>query len=278
MSRAPAMFTTMSMPNDSAPQSRARCSPSRQPSGKPARPSRAAPTEQPTNGLITAPAPLPASERVAERAQALAALHEQIRACRRCVAAGYLAQANSVAGYRGRIGDRVLLVGQAPGHLSVERQRPFSGPGGRVLDGWLQRAGYAPGALHREVYIAALTRCDPGKHLHGGGDRKPSPGELELCRPFLLRELELVRPRAILLVGGMAIAAFLGPVRLEDVVGSYVERGGVYLLPLPHPSGVSRWLNAPAHQALLERGLAHLARWRAAWVVEDAAADTAGAG
>jgi uracil-DNA glycosylase len=134
-----------------------------------------------------------------------------------------------------------------------------------VLDRWLQQAGFAPGALHREVYISALTRCDPGKSPRGGGDRKPSPPELALCRPFLLRELELVRPRALLLVGGMAIAAFLGAARLDDLVGTAVERNGAHLLPLPHPSGVSRWLNDPAHQALVDRALAHLGRWRVEW-------------
>jgi len=223
----------------------------------------------PMRPIVDVPPPLPAGERAEERARALARLHEEMWACRRCVAAGHLERADSVAGFRGRVGDRVLLVGQAPGHLSVERGRPFSGPGGRVLDGWLRRAGFAPGALHREVYISALTRCDPGKAARGGGDRKPSPPELALCRPFLLRELELVRPRAILLVGGMAIAAFLGPARLEDVIGTFVERNGVYLLPLPHPSGVSRWLNDPAHQALHARALASLAGWREAWEAED---------
>jgi uracil-DNA glycosylase len=201
-----------------------------------------------------------------------------MQACRRCVEAGYLVRANAVAGYRGRIGDRLLIVGQAPGHLSVERGRPFSGPGGRVLDGWLQRAGFAAGALHREAYISALTRCDPGKNPHraeDGGDRKPSPAEVALCRPYLLAELELVRPRAILLVGGMAIAAFLGPARLEDVIGEYVECNGVHLLPLPHPSGVSRWLNEAAHQALLGRALCHLSRWREEWVREERGPDTA---
>lgn len=221
-------------------------------------------------GLVAVPPPLPAGERARERARALERLHEEMWACQRCVAAGHLARADSVAGFRGRVGDRAMLVGQAPGHLSVERGRPFSGPGGRVLDGWLQRAGFAPGALHREVYISALTRCDPGKAPRGSGDRKPSPPELALCRPFLLRELEVVRPRAILLVGGMAIAAFLGPARLDDVIGTAVERNGVHLLSLPHPSGVSRWLNDPAHQALHARALAHLAGWRAAWEAEAA--------
>lgn len=215
--------------------------------------------------VIAVSPPLPASANTAEREQSLAALHQEIRACQLCVAAGYLAQANTVAGTRGQIGDRVMVVGQAPGHLSVERGRPFSGPGGRILDQWLQRAGFAPGALHREVYISAITRCDPGKNPRGGGDRKPSPPEVALCRPYLLRELELVRPEVILPVGGLAISAFLGPRRLEEVIGTSFERNGAQVLPLPHPSGVSRWLNDPEHQALLTQALALLDGWRRAW-------------
>ena len=218
--------------------------------------------------LIAVPAPLPATERAEERVRQLASLHSEMLACQRCVAAGYLPRAAAVAGYRGRIGDRILLVGQAPGRLSVERSEPFSGPGGKLLERWLTQAGYSPGALRREVYLSALTKCDPGRNPRGNGDRKPSTPELALCRPFLLRELDLVRPQAILLVGGMAITAFLGPQRLEEIIGTYTERHGVYLLPLPHPSGVSRWLNDPAHAALVDRALAHLARWRAAWEAE----------
>ena len=208
------------------------------------------------------PAPMPRESNYDQRAQWLAELHGEIRVCEKCVVAGYLAQANTVGATRGRIGDAVMLVGQAPGHLSVERGMPFAGPGGVILDRWLRQAGFAEGALHREVYLSALTRCDPGKNPRGTGDRKPSPPELALCRPYLLRELELVRPQVILPVGGMAIAAFLGPQRLEDVIGEGFERNGVLLLPLPHPSGVSRWLNDPAHQQLLAQALARLSDWR----------------
>jgi uracil-DNA glycosylase family 4 len=196
------------------------------------------------------------------RARALAVLQDEMRGCRRCVDAGYLARADPVAGYRGRVTDRVMVIGQAPGHLSVERGLPFSGPGGRILQAWLVRAGFAPEDLRQRVYISALTRCDPGPHPRGAGDRKPSLAEVALCRPFLLRELDLVRPRIILLVGGMAIAAFLGPRRLEEVIGTGCEQSGARLLPLPHPSGVSRWLNAPAHQARLSQALELLSRWR----------------
>lgn len=195
---------------------------------------------------------------------ALERLHEEMRACERCVAAGYLQRAGGIAGFRGRIGDRYMLIGQAPGHLSVAQGRPFAGPSGRILESWLQSAGFAPGALHREVYLSAITQCDPGKHPKGNGDRKPSPAEIALCRPFLERELELVRPRVIMLVGGLAIEAFLGLSRLDDVVGQSFERSGVHLLPLPHPSGVSRWLNDPAHQALVTRALQQLTNYRRA--------------
>jgi len=219
-------------------------------------------------GMVDVP-PLPPHANRAERERLLATLHQEMRTCAQCAEAGYLVAANGVAGFRGHVGDRLMLVGQAPGHLSVERGEPFSGPSGRVLDGWLHRAGFPPGALRTQVYLSALTKCDPGKHPSGNGDRKPSLPELALCRPFLLRELELVRPRAILLVGGMAIEAFLGPAKLEAVVGTAVDRNGVHLLPLPHPSGVSRWLNEPAHQALVARALDLLAGWRLEWQRED---------
>jgi uracil-DNA glycosylase len=212
--------------------------------------------------LIPVPSPLPKEADFAQRVQQLAELHNQIHVCEMCVAAGYLTQANTVGATRGRIGDAVMVVGQAPGHLSVERNMPFAGPGGVILDRWLQQAGFAAGALHREVYLSALTRCDPGKNPRGTGDRKPSPPELALCRPYLLRELNLVRPQVILPVGGMAIAAFLGPQRLEDVIGEAFERNGILLVPLPHPSGVSRWLNDAAHLQLLARALERLSAWR----------------
>lgn len=224
---------------------------------------RAAPDPLP----VCAPQP-PGMDR-AERERRLAELHARMHACTHCVAAGYLAHNTSVAGFRGRIGDRVLLVGQAPGHLSVERGRAFSGPGGRILDGWLRRAGFAPGALWREVYVSAITKCDPGKSPRGGGDRKPSPAEQALCRPYLLAELDLVRPRVILPVGGMAIDAFLGPSKLDALIGHAFERDGVRILPLPHPSGVSRWLNTPQHQALLAQALDILAAWRREWEREE---------
>jgi len=60
----------------------------------------------------------------------------------------------------------------------------------------------------------------------------------------------------------MAIETFFGKVKLEDVIGTFEERDGIMFLPLPHPSGVSRWLNEPEHLKLHQRALDILAEWR----------------
>jgi len=196
-----------------------------------------------------------------ERAQALAALQEGVRACRACQSAGYLAEARPIrAG--GRASDRVMVVGQAPGARSDSARRHFSGPAGRTLESWFTRAGFPAGYFRQRVYLTAMTRCFPGKSPAGKGDRVPSSVELALCRPYLERELALVQPRLVVLVGTLAIVAFLGNVRLVEVVGSLQHLGGRALLPLPHSSPVSRWLNDPENRERVDRAIDLLAENR----------------
>jgi uracil-DNA glycosylase family 4 len=199
-------------------------------------------------------------EKEEERMLAVIELQQRILACRRCQEQGYLQHAHPIVS--GCATDRVMVIGQAPGHRSVAQERPFSGPGGRVLQKWLEQVGFPPGYLHQHCYLTSLTHCDPGKNPSGEGDRRPSAQEVALCRPFLLQELRLVQPKVVLLLGSMAIEAFFGKARLQDVIGTYREQDGTLLLPLPHPSGVSRWLNDPQHQRLHQQALTLLAHWR----------------
>jgi uracil-DNA glycosylase family 4 len=187
-------------------------------------------------------------------------LRERILACRACEAAGLLPQARPIA--HGPTRARVLVVGQAPGLRSDQQRRHFAGPAGRVLDQWFDRAGFPPGYFREQAYVSSLTRCFPGPAPRGQGDRRPSPAELRLCRPFQEAELRLLQPELVLLVGKMAIERFLGPSRLEDVVGTLAERDGRRYLPLPHSSGVSRWLNDPGHRVLVDRAIELLAECR----------------
>jgi uracil-DNA glycosylase len=198
------------------------------------------------------------------RAAEIDALHADILACRRCEAAGYIAAAHPIR-HPWTARQRTMIVGQAPGAQTEAKRYHFAGPGGIVLGKWLARAGYDPQHWREQCYITSMTRCFPGKALRGGkGDRKPSPAELALCRPFLEAELRLVQPTVVLAIGGMAIEHFIGKGSLDRLVGTVAEVDGRLVLPLPHPSGVSRWLNDPAHQRLVDVALEQLARIRSA--------------
>jgi uracil-DNA glycosylase family 4 len=186
---------------------------------------------------------------------ALARLHRDIRACTWCADVGLIPRALPIVA--GKASDRVMIVGQAPGAVELTTGLPFSGRAGAELRRWLARAGIDEDHL---PYRTAITKCFPGKAASGAGDRKPSPPEIANCAPWLEKEIALVRPRIVLLVGQLAIERFIGKRQLSEVVGTMRRDGDRVLIPLPHPSGASRWLNQPANRALLERALRILRR------------------
>lgn len=177
--------------------------------------------------------------------------------------------------FSGRAGQRILLVGQAPGPVEIDVRRPFAGRAGAQLMRWMQRAGFASDADVRDrVYMTAMTTCFPGRRPGGAGDRRPSAREVALCAPWLDQLLARLQPRLILPVGSLALSRFLPGRNLDDVIGAAYAASGAplaspsdevpVLLPLPHPSGQSRWLNDPGRTALLDRALVRLAelvRW-----------------
>ena len=189
------------------------------------------------------------------------------RACARCVAAGLLQAAHPV--FSGNAGQRILLVGQAPGPVEVDIRRPLAGRAGRQLMRWLTRAGFAGEEDARaRVYMTAMTTCFPGRRPGGQGDRRPSAREVALCAPWLDSLLQLLQPRLIVVVGSLALERFLPRRRLDEVVGTGYTTDGEpveatppaspVLLPLPHPSGQSRWLNDAAQATLLDAALRRL--------------------
>jgi uracil-DNA glycosylase len=155
------------------------------------------------------------------------------------------------------------LVGQAPGPVEAVYLRPFMGRAGRILWRWMARAGFrSEEEFRRFTYIAALMRCFPGRNPSGKGDRPPPSAAIRNCSVWLEAELRLLRPPVIVPVGQLAIRRFLGPGSLEDRVGKTFGDNPLYV-PLPHPSGQSRWLNDPANRERLEAAIAHLSELRA---------------
>jgi uracil-DNA glycosylase len=154
---------------------------------------------------------------------------------------------------------RAMLIGQAPGKVEAGGGKPFAGRAGATLFKWLQRAGLDEARAREELYISAVTRCYPGPHPSGRGDRVPAPSEREKCSGWLDAELRIIRPPFILLVGRLAIDRFLGAHPLDELVGRehrVTHAGGSSAaIPLPHPSGASSWVHVAEHRVLLDRAL-----------------------
>ncbi|HYY45876.1 MAG TPA: uracil-DNA glycosylase family protein [Candidatus Angelobacter sp.] len=196
----------------------------------------------------------------------LTRLHREIRSCTRCVDAGYLpAAAPVLSGYAD---NRIMMIGQAPGAVEAEHRVPFQGRSRNVIMRWLMVAGFASEEdARRNIYMTSITKCFPGKGT-GGGDRRPGRAEVELCRPHLDHQLALIKPSLLILVGGLSHERFLPGRPLDALVGRVFDGAGrevrgrstarPLLVPLPHPSGASRWLNAPENRALLDRALRRL--------------------
>jgi uracil-DNA glycosylase family 4 len=182
------------------------------------------------------------------------------RECRVCVDAGIISEATPT--FEGEWGAPFMLVGQAPGPSEKLSRRPFSGRAGKELDRWMLRAGFDTAAEFRRLtYIAALMRCFPGRNARGTGDLRPPSAAVANCAHWLDAELRILKPKVLILVGQMAISQFLGPGRLEDRVGNRFRDNPV-IVPLPHPSGTSRWLNDPANRQRLTAALGLIADLR----------------
>ncbi len=176
------------------------------------------------------------------RARSLPALFSAMSCCTRCELA--LGRTQVVHGV-GSPDARLLFVGEAPGKQEDLKGEPFVGQAGKLFDRLLEGIG-----LRRdEVYITNVVACRPP------GNRAPKASEVKAHAPWLERQLELVRPDALVTLGRSALTYFLPKAKVTLVRGQpqQVERAGrvIPLLPLLHPATVFRDYHAllPAMEA-----------------------------
>jgi uracil-DNA glycosylase len=187
--------------------------------------------------------------------RSLASLQRDTAVCRACVEAGYPLESWPVRAPLA--GQRAYLYGQAPGIVEGQERLPWRGRAGATLRRWLELDG---DELYERFYCASVTRCYPGRPGSGRGDRTPTPREQELCVFWRDWELRLLRPQLIVPVGGLAVRRLLGIVTLGDCIGKSYLHDGAIVVPLPHPSGASAWLNERANRARLGKALVHVRR------------------
>ena len=193
---------------------------------------------------------------------------DEIRACRRCTL-----PADSYPIAVSYTGQRFFLLGQAPGKEELKQNKPFSGPAGRTLFKWFEEAGLGnEDEVRARMFFSAVAHCWPGSRPGSSDDLPPSRLMRTSCEAHVRAELRLVNPDWIVAVGTLAAQTVLGrKAPLGELVGP-VHAATWCGLPgaparrvvvLPHPSGLSRWLNAPEHRLKHAQVLSMLAKaWR----------------
>jgi uracil-DNA glycosylase family 4 len=169
------------------------------------------------------------------KAAAFAELRQRAMACVKCE---HLAAArkNVVFGV-GDINAQLMFVGEAPGADEDRQGEPFVGRAGELLTKIVQTMG-----LTRDsVYIANILKCRPDTPGQASGNRKPTPEEMQTCIPYLHEQIDLIRPRVLVALGGTAVEGLLGKTAgITRLRGHWQTYRGIPLMPTYHPAYLLR--------------------------------------
>lgn len=144
----------------------------------------------------------------------------------------------------GDIHSPLMFVGEAPGADEDEQAEPFVGAAGQLLTRIIKTMG-----LGRDtVYIANILKCRPDTPGQASGNRKPTRDEMKTCLPFLLAQIELIRPKVLVALGATAIEGLLGKTEgIGKLRGKFLSFRDIPLMPTFHPAYLLR------NQALTEK-------------------------
>lgn len=160
------------------------------------------------------------------------------RVCRGCTACGLSQGRTQVVVGSGPVPCPFMIIGEGPGEQEDLSGLPFVGKAGQLLTKILESAG-----IHREtdVYIANTVKCRPPQN------RTPLAQEIEACKPFLIRQIQLVQPRVLVLLGAPSLKTILEEVApISKVRGKWYQAQvdympePLYIMPMFHPSFLLR--------------------------------------
>ncbi|MFX1579184.1 MAG: uracil-DNA glycosylase [Promethearchaeota archaeon] len=158
----------------------------------------------------------------------LAKLHETIRMCTLCPL--HKTRNNAVPGEGPAIA-QVMFVGEAPGAKEDETGRPFVGRSGELLTTMIQEIGLS----RDEVFITSILKSRPPKN------RAPTQAEIRACRPYLEQQIEIINPKVIVLLGGVAISSLVGPWKVSEAHGKFYETDERTYFMTYHPAAALRF-------------------------------------
>jgi uracil-DNA glycosylase family 4 len=154
---------------------------------------------------------------------ALSELNKEIALCQQCEIAKYR---NMVVPGEGAEAADIMFIGEAPGWHEDQQGRPFVGPAGKFLDELLASIG-----MNRsQVFIANVIKCRPQ------GNRDPLPMEIQNCRVWLERQIEIISPRMIVTLGRYSMAMFFPGKSISKIHGTAQKRDDVLYYAMYHPA------------------------------------------
>jgi len=153
----------------------------------------------------------------------LSKLAEQVAACTKCILSK--SRTRAVPG-EGPENAQILFVGEGPGFHEDKQGRPFVGAAGQFLEELL--AGI--GMKREEVFIANVVKCRPP------GNRDPMPEEIEACRAYLDRQIELINPRVVVTLGRYSMARWFPNAKISAIHGQPRKIDGRLIVPMFHPA------------------------------------------
>jgi uracil-DNA glycosylase family 4 len=163
----------------------------------------------------------------------LEAVAAEIAQCTRCLL--HRGRTKAVPG-SGPEDAKIIFIGEAPGFHEDQQGQPFVGAAGKFLEELLESIG-----MRREdVFITNVIKCRPP------GNRDPLPEEIESCKPFLDRQVELIQPKLVVTLGRFSMARVFPKARISRIHGQPRKIGGIIYYPMYHPA-------AALHQPSLRR-------------------------
>jgi DNA polymerase len=163
-------------------------------------------------------------------------MYAQIRVCKKCELSQ--SRTNAVPG-EGPENAEVMFIGEAPGFHEDRQGRPFVGAAGQYLDELLGMMGMD----RNKVYITNVVKCRPPQN------RDPLPNEMEACRPYLDRQIELIKPKVIITISRFAMMRWFPDKKISEIHGKPKRFGDLVVVPMYHPAAA---LHQPSLKATLE--------------------------
>jgi uracil-DNA glycosylase family 4 len=176
---------------------------------------------------------------IEEKRKRLIALdNNEVRGCTKCRLCE--TRTNTVFG-EGDPDAQIFFVGEGPGENEDLSGRPFVGRAGELLNKWIA----AMGLRREEVFIANIVKCRPPDN------RVPAPDEVATCTPYLVRQLEIVRPKVIITVGLPSAKYMLrSNLSMGKLRGNWYNWRGIKLMPTYHPAYVLRQYTVETRSAV----------------------------